>query len=203
MKIITESIKEDLEVQLNKQIEEILPEELLQIKNITINRLGFGDEILKINYDEILYFSNLEELTIFNCMINNELMDNILKLNNLKILKIYNSDFIDLPNYIFDNLKINELTISNSLGLKDIKLEGLMYLELKNIKMDFSISDIGILNISNVNTKINISKLKNIKKVIISEKDYYKEKILSSMNSNIIVVDDRLEIIKEIKNDKN
>ena len=42
-------------------------------------------------------------------MINNELMDNILKLNNLKILKIYNSDFIDLPNYIFDNLKINVL----------------------------------------------------------------------------------------------
>ena len=83
MNIITNSIKDNLEVQLNKPIEEITKEDLLKIKNITIDKINYRKKIEDVDYDEILYFTNLEELNIFNCMINKKLMDNILQINNL------------------------------------------------------------------------------------------------------------------------
>lgn len=55
MKIITKSIKDNLEIQLNKEIENINIEDLKEIKNITINRIGYGDDFQNINYDEILH----------------------------------------------------------------------------------------------------------------------------------------------------
>ena len=200
MNIVTKSIKDDLEVQFNKPIEEISPEELSKVKNITINRIGFGTKIQKTDYNEILYFDNLEELNIFNCMINKILMSNITKLKKLRILKIYNSDFVDFIDDMFINLPLEKLTISNCLGLKNATLKDLEYLELKNIDIDFLIKNVEILNISNIGTNIKMLNLVNVKKIIMSEKDYNEGRNFDNIKADIIIVNDRMEKIREIRN---
>lgn len=201
MEIITESLKDDLEIQLNKQIDNITKEDLLEIKKITINRLGYGEKFQEINYDEIVYFENLEELNIFNCMINKKLMDNIATLKKLKILNIYNSDFIDYISEMFSSLNLERLTISNCLGLCNITLKDLKYLELKNIKNSgLLIKDIDTLNIANTEINIRTLSLANVKKIIISEMNYDDNIKYDNFNSKIIIVNDKKEIIKEIKN---
>lgn len=200
MNTITKSIKDDLEIQLNKSIEDISKEELQKIKKITINRIGLAGQIQEIDYNDILYFDNLEELNIFNCMIDKLLMTNILKMKKLKILKIYNSDFVDFINDTFSNLNLEELTISNCLGMKDITLENLKYLDLKNINIDFVIKNVETLNIANTEANVDTLNLINVKKIIISEKSYNRLRNFNNLNSDIVVINDKMEVIKEIKN---
>ena len=54
MNIITNSIKDNLEVQLNKPIDEITTEDLLKIKNITIDKINYRKKIEDVDYDECL-----------------------------------------------------------------------------------------------------------------------------------------------------
>ena len=201
MDIITKSIKDGVEIQLNKEIESITIEDLKQIKNITINRLGYGEDILKIDYDEMLYFEDLEELNIFNCMINKKAMENITKLKKIKILNIYNSDFVDYIDDMFSNINIERLVISDTVGISKITLKNLKYLELRNIKdIDLLIKDVDILDISNTEMNIRKLNLANVKQVIISKRNYDDGIKYDDFNSDIIIVDNKRNIIKEIKN---
>lgn len=199
MDIITKSIKDNIEIQLNKPIEAVSREELLDIKKITINRVGFDEGIQKVSYDEIVYFENLEELNIFNCMIDKALIDNIVSLKNLKVLKVYDSDFVDYVDNMFSNMNLNELTISNCLGLNNIILKNLKYLDLKNMHIDFLIKDVETLNISNTNMNVRALKLVNVNKIIMSEINYDEGIKLDNIKTNIIIIDDKMNIIKEMK----
>ena len=200
MNIITNSIKDNLEVQLNKPIDEITTEDLLKIKNITIDKINYRKKIEDVDYDEILYFTNLEELNIFNCMINKKLMDNILQINTLKILNIYNCDFVDCIDEWFSNIKIEELTISNCLGVSNITLGNLKYLKLTNINLDFLIENVDMLDISKTNTNIDDLKFYNVKKIIISNNNYNENTNFSFAGTDIVIIDDKMNIIREIKN---
>ena len=200
MNIITKSIRDDLEIQLNKSIEDISKSELLKIKNITINRIGFDGKIQEIAYNEILYFENLEELSIFSCMVDNLLMNNILKLKKLRILKVYDSDFVDFINDTFSNLNLEDLIINNCIGLRNVTLSNLKHLDLKNINIDFAIKNVETLNISNTKPNVNTLNLINVKKIIISEESYNKGLSFNNINSEIVVINDRMEVVKEIKN---
>ena len=200
MNIITNSIKDNLEVQLNKPIDEITKEDLLKIKNITIDKINYRKKIEDVDYDEILYFTNLEELNIFNCMINKKLMDNILQINTLKILNIYNCDFVDYIDEWFSNIKIEELTISNCLGVSNITLGNLKYLKLTNINLDFLIENVDTLDISKTNTNIDDLKFYNVKKIIISNNNYNENTNFSFAGTDIVIIDDKMNIIREIKN---
>lgn len=202
MYIVTKSIKDDLEIQLNKPIEDISQEELMKINNITINRIDFAGKINEVEYNEILYFDNLGELNIFNCMINKTLMENMLRLKSLKTLKIYNSDFVDFINDIFSSLNLEELTIRNCLGLKNVTLKNLKYLDLKNIDINFEIRDVETLNIANTDVNVTALNLVNVKRIIISEQNYSKIRTFENIKSDIVVINDKMEVIKEINNDE-
>ena len=58
--------------------------------------------------------------------------------------------------------------------------------------------DVEVLNISNVNEKIDLGFLKNIGKIIISEKDYNNYKDISKLCSHVTVVDERMMVVEEI-----
>lgn len=198
MKIITQSIKDCLEVQLNKGIEDITDKELENIKILNLNRIDIN-KILNVYYDELSYFKNLEELNISNCMINNNLMQNIKKLKNLKNLNIYNSDFIDECYIFLTNLNIENLVIDNCLGIKDIAFNNLNKLILKNTNEDIYAKNITSLDISNINNSDNNFYLENIKELIISKKN---KNIVNIINvDKIIVIDERLDIIEVIQHD--
>ena len=201
MNISTKSIRDQIEIQLNKSIENVNEDELLNIKTISINQLGYDDEINLINYDEINYFKNLEDLTIFNCMINEKLLNNILQLQNLKKLFIYDSDFIDDIKDDFSKMKLEELTIGNCLGISNLTLENLKSLNIINININSFINNIETLDISRTNNNLKDLNCTNIKNIIISKNNYNTPEDLENINSNISIIDEKNKIIKEIKND--
>ena len=199
MEIITESIKGNLEIQLNKSIDDICEAELKEVKHLSVERMGFDSEVKAVDYSEISFFDNLEELTIFDCMVNTDLMNRIISLKKLKRLNMYNSDFIDFSDDFFDKLKIDEMVLSNCLGLKEIVLKGFKYLEIRNMEMSRGIRDIGVLDLVHINNDIYTGRLENVKKLMISETDYKKDKRIADFDSEIVVVDDRMNIVEEIK----
>ena len=201
MDIYTKSIRDNIEIQLNKSIQDVDENELMNIKFMTLDQLEYDGNVNLVDYDEIMYFSNLEELNIFNCMINEKLLNNILKLDKLKILNIYDSDFVDYINDTFSKMSLEKLTLNNCLGISIIELNNLKYLDIKNIKIDFSINNVETLNISNSTNKLKELKLNNVKNIIISKNNYDNTTDFLIFKSNIIIVDDKNEIIKEIKND--
>ena len=201
MNIYTKSIKDNVEIQLNKSIQDVNENELLNIKVMTLDQLEYDGDVNLVDYDEIMYFINLEELNVFNCMINEKLLNNILKLEKLRILNIYDSDFVDYINDSFSKMSLEKLTLSNCLGVSIIELNNLKYLDIKNINIDFNISNVETLNISNSKNKLKELNLNNVKNIIISRNNYDNETDLHIFKSNIIIVDDKNEIIKEIKND--
>lgn len=201
MDIYTKSIRDNVEIQLNKSIQDVDENELMNIKFMTLDQLEYDGNVNLVDYDEIMFFSNLEELNIFNCMINEKLLNNILKLDKLKILNIYDSDFVDYINDTFSKMSLEKLTLNNCFGISIIELNNLMYLDIKNIKIDFSINNVETLNISNSTNKLKELKLNNVKNIIISKNNYDNTTDFLTFKSNIIVVDDKNEIIKEIKND--
>jgi len=198
MKIITDSIRDGVEIQLNKSIEDIGADELKEIKQLSIERSGFDFEVKAVDYTEIKLFENLEELTLFECMINTEVMNCIKGLTRLRKLTIYNSDFIDFSNVFFDHLKVEELVLSNCLGLKNIVLKGFRYLELRNIEMNCIIKDIGILNLVNINNDIYVGRLENVERLMIAENDYKRDQRIADIDSVIVVMDDGMNIVEEI-----
>lgn len=201
MDIYTKSIRDNIEIQLNKSIQDVDENELMNIKFMTLDQLEYDGNVNLVDYDEIMYFSNLEELNIFNCMINEKLLNNILKLDKIKILNIYDSDFVDYINDTFSKMSLEKLTLNNCLGISIIELNNLKYLDIKNIKIDFSINNVETLNISNSTNKLKELKLNNVKNIIISKNNYDNTIDFLTFKSNIIIVDDKNEIIKEIKND--
>ena len=201
MNIYTKSIKDNVEIQLNKSIQDVNENELLNIKVMTLDQLEYDGDVNLVDYDEIMYFINLEELNVFNCMINEKLLNNILKLEKLRILNIYDSDFVDYINDSFSKMSLEKLTLSNCLGVSIIELNNLKYLDIKNINIDFNISNVETLNVSNSKNKLKELNLNNVKNIIISRNNYDNETDLHIFKSNIIIVDDKNEIIKEIKND--
>ena len=201
MDIYTKSIRDNIEIQLNKSIQDVDENELMNIKFMTLDQLEYDGNVNLVDYDEIMYFSNLEELNIFNCMINEKLLNNILKLDKLKILNIYDSDFVDYINDTFSKMSLEKLTLNNCLGISIIELNNLKYLDIKNIKIDISINNVETLNISNSTNKLKELKLNNVKNIIISKNNYDNTTDFLIFKSNIIIVDDKNEIIKEIKND--
>lgn len=201
MNIYTKSIKDNVEIQLNKSIQDVNENELLNIKVMTLDQLEYDGDVNLVDYDEIMYFINLEELNVFNCMINEKLLNNILKLEKLRILNIYDSDFVDYINDSFSKMNIENLTLNNCLGISINELSNLKYLDIKNINIDFNINNVETLNISNSKNKLKELNLNNVKNIIISRNNYDNETDLYIFKSNIIVVDDKNEIIKENKND--
>ena len=149
MNIYTKSIKDNVEIQLNKSIQDVNENELLNIKVMTLDQLEYDGDVNLVDYDEIMYFINLEELNVFNCMINEKLLNNILKLEKLRILNIYDSDFVDYINDSFSKMNIENLTLNNCLGISINELSNLKYLDIKNINIDFNINNVETLNISN------------------------------------------------------
>ena len=201
MDIYTKCIKDNVEIQLNKSIQDVSENDLLNIKLMTLDQLEYDGDVNLVDYDEIMYFKNLEELNVFNCMINEKLLNNILKLEKLKILNIYDSDFVDYINDSFSKMSLEKITLNNCLGVSINELINLKYLDIKNINIDFNINNVETLNISNSKNKLKELNLNNVKNIIISKNNYYNETDLFTFKSNIIIVDDKNEIIKEIKND--
>lgn len=196
----TKSIIDQVEIILNKNIEAVTHEELNKIEIITIKKLGYDGEIYNTSFEDINLLTNLKQLDIFDCMISDKEVKIILKLKNLKVISFINCDFIDEANFLFDNIKTENIYISNCIGLSGINISNLKDLELKRMYIDFYIENINNLKLSLIENKVNFNFFKNIDNITVDENSY-NDDLLYIVKNKLEITDDRNEVIKVIKND--
>lgn len=199
MKINTQSIVCCIEIEINKNIDKIDLDELKKIKVLNINKLEYGGDLLEVDYNDLIYFENLVELTIMNCMINELCMKNILKLKNLKKISFINCDFIDNCEEFFELIGIDCLNVTNCIGIGNVCFKDLKELMIKNISNDINVEKVDKLQLLNIgNNKINIE---NINELIIKEADKNKINNLNGNTKKITILDDTNEVVEVLKYD--
>lgn len=195
MEIVTRSIKLYLKEVIKKSPSKIGYSDLLKVESITIDGKDENGEKQLVSFGEIKLLKNLRYLEIRNIMITDyiikmledmDYLENIIfknctfrktitTMNNLKPLKQ-----IRIENCKNFNLKYIDKIILNTLSIKNFKLSSLRSIS-KSIDV-LDISDCTIL------TNKNLDKL-NIKKLVISHKDYMKyKKELEKVKYDVVVM---------------
>lgn len=197
MNIKTQSIIDIIEVSLNKTTDDITINDLDNIKYLMINRVDY-DDLLEVDCNDLKLFNNLEELSINNCMVNNEFIDNINRLTKLNKISFINCDFVDdITNY-FNNLVINELVLDNNVGINNVTFSNIHKLVLINSSFNCVINNIDIVDISR-SQDINIDlENSNYKELIISEEHNLDNYLFNK--SKIIIKNEFQEEVKVIDN---
>ncbi len=180
-------MKTDSIIELLKNTENV-EQTLINIKKLSINRFGYDEELANIEFQELKLLPNLEELNIFDCSINTETMTTILQLKKLIQLNFYNCEFLDEPEYFFENLNIKDLTISNCNGLDNTEFKNLQKLSITGNTKYKSIETIQTLNI--VKGKIT-NDIYNINKIIINQS----QNITDDVAMDIVILDEYGEVV--------
>lgn len=189
--IQTDSIIRMLEIFFNKDVESINESEVNQINTISIEKISYDGSFLNVNYDDLLLFKNLEELNIYNCMIDQRCIEILAQLEKLNKLCVYSCDFVDGTFDIFSK-KYQKLYLVDCLGVMHSKIEDVDEVLLKNTEI-MEAKNIQILKTDNLKNV----KLKNINNLVIQDYMFDKSLVNNEEIKTISVIDDRNEIIKE------
>lgn len=196
--IKSESIKNILEVILNKDFSKIEEDELKQVKYLDISRIDVDGSFLDVDSADLFQFTNLEELNIHSCIIDLKFIDAIMSLNSLKSLNFYSSDFVDNPQKIFDEKKLTKLTLDDCFGLEEIIIQNIDEVTIMRTK---------VKGVSNTN-KLKFRTFKaddfdfiDVKNLEVFYDDYDKLPQEKISVKTIITVDEQDNIIEEINND--
>lgn len=186
----TKSIIDLLEIKFGYK-ENYSDEECNQIENLIINRFGFDDQIIEIDFEDLLHFKNLKELTLNQCMIDFKTISIIYLLKNLENLTLLNCDVVGDIYNVFSSLKIKKLTIDNT----NIELDVINNLDINEL----------ILNNVEINSNINFNtyrldirkckyerlNIENVEKLVISHSQYLEDKeFFDSYKEKLIIMED-------------
>lgn len=197
----TKSIIDILEVELCKSVSSITVSDLDKIKKLTINKVNYSGEILPVDSRDLLNFKNLESLDINGCMVDQEFLNNILKLKNLITLNFYNVDFIDGTEDFFDILKVKSLTIDNSLGIQNITFSNYEYLKIKNCNLFNEFININKLDISFCDLSLDNFMIKSVNLLVIDENLKSSISQLHYEYKKLQIINKYDEVIVELNND--
>ena len=84
------------------------------IDTLVVSRLDFDGSILEVDYNDLKNFPKLYNLTLDNCMIDNNVIQVLTELPNLKRLSIINCDVLEDIKENFNKLNILDLYICNT-----------------------------------------------------------------------------------------
>lgn len=86
-----------------------------ECKELTINKLSITGEVQTVDLNDLYNFPKLESLSLCNMTFGENDLLILGKLENLKVLKLYNCDFSNDNLYAyFNNIEIEELVIDNT-----------------------------------------------------------------------------------------
>lgn len=197
MNIKTTSIIDVIEMSLNKTIDNITIDDLDKIKYLMINRVDY-DDVLDVDSNDLKLFKNLEELSINNCMIDEEFINNIKELVKLNKISFINCDFVDDATNYFNDLLINELVLDSNIGINNITFSNIHKLVLINCSFNCVINNVDILDITR-SKDINIDLEKSNYHDLIISREHNIDNYLF-IKSRIIIKDEFDEEIKVIDN---
>lgn len=163
-------------------------------KELTINKLSITGEIQTVDLNDLYNFQKLERLSLCNMTIGENDLLILEKLENLKVLKLYNCDFSndDLYAY-FNSIDIEELVIDNTeINFNSIKKKYNKVIA-KNVAHVYDIDCIE-LDISKATT-VDFQKLEfeKYEKLIVSKSQYSSQKNIFTEYKNkieLVVKDD-------------
>ena len=197
MNIKTTSIIDIIEMSLNKTFDNITIDDLDKIKYLMINRIDY-DDVLDVDSNDLKLFKNLEELSINNCMIDVEFINNIKSLEKLNKISFINCDFVDDASDYFNNLIINELVLDSNLGINNITFSNIHKLVLINCTFNCIINNIDILDITR-SKDINIDLEKSNYEELIISREHDIDNYLF-IKSKVVIKNEYDEEVKVIDN---
>lgn len=163
-------------------------------KELTINKLSITGEIQTIDLNDLYNFQKLERLSLCNMTIGENDLLILEKLENLKVLKLYNCDFSNDNLYAyFNSIDIEELVIDNTeINFNSIKKKYNKVIA-KNVAHVYDINCIE-LDISKATT-VDFQKLEfeKYEKLIVSKSQYSSQKNIFTEYKNkieLVVKDD-------------
>ena len=149
--IISNNLKQDISMFLEKDIKEINEDDLLKIEMVNLKSKDFLDNETDYTIKDLLKLNNIKNCSVFLFEINKENMDII---GNIETLKYIQFDFCDFKTEdMHFNQKIESLFINHCKNIQDIKISGNF---IKNISIigdiDIDKKDFNIENLSNMNS---------------------------------------------------
>lgn len=171
------------------------------IKELTLNRFNIVGEINNIDFEDLIYLINLEKLTLINLVIDEKKLHILTKLNKLVDLSFINCEII-CELFLFNNLHLKRLIVDNTNLVEYINSNVFDFLEIKNMNINCENLTTNTLKVDKSDININTINLHNIKKLIISKKQYENNKdLFINNNIHLIVKDDKYdEVISEYEN---
>ncbi len=167
-------------------------EQLQQISSLTINRFDVAGDFLSIEPEELLRFPNLRRLALDQCVLGSDFISVLLQLKNLETLSLYNCEFTDLAEEVFQLPYLKKILLdgteipmsylkdgmftSITLSNVEIKEDAFFYTDILDIRKA------DILNWNILNSKI--------EKLIVSESQFQHSEELQNYTSYIEVRDD-------------
>lgn len=172
------------------------------INELTLNRFNIVGEINNIEFEDLLYFINLEKLTLINLIIDEKALCVLIKLNKLIDLSFINCEIIcDL--FLFNSLHLQKLILDNTDLVEYINSNVFNFLEVKNMNVNCEKLMTNTLKVDKSDININTINFNNIRKLIISKNQYENNKDLFVNRNNIhlIVKDNEYdEVVFEYEN---
>lgn len=163
-------------------------------KELTINKLSITGKIQTVDLNDLYNFQKLERLSLCNMTIGENDLLILEKLENLKVLKLYNCDFSNDNLYAyFNSIDIEELVIDNTeINFNSIKKKYNKVIA-KNVAHVYDIDCIE-LDISKATT-VDFQKLEfeKYEKLIVSKSQYSSQKNIFTEYKNkieLVVKDD-------------
>ncbi len=174
---------------INDYIECLNNHDFSKIIELKVNKFDSDNKILEVDLNELLYFPNLEVLTLFNMVLTYDDFKIINKLEKLHTLKLINCDLMDI---IEDTITVKDLLLDNTLIETD-KLTNINKLVLKNININLENFICNELDISCAT----ITDINNIKanKIYIKNEQYlsFKKYFDSIKNTTKIIIKDEYD----------
>lgn len=192
MNIKSESLIDQIEFVLNKNISEVNLDDLKLIKKININRFDINKKINTFDFTDLLYFNSLNEINFYDFEINNELINILFSVKSLSTLSFTNCDFIDDINLVFNNINILKINYCKNFNSKfynsfpnivqlDIKGDTLVFLPNSVLKLNMIDSHIDDYSIFD-----NL----NLEEILISYNEYYSNlNFYNNLNTSLKVLD--------------
>lgn len=194
----TKTIKDLLEIKFGYK-EKYTLEELNMVEILTINRFNYNKNLIEVDFNDLKFFLNLKELTINECIIDNEIINILSNCINLRTLLLLNCEIIQNVNETFKNLSVKNLVINNTnIDINILNNLNLNSLVLSNIEINYKLN----LNVEELDIQrclfndIENFNIDSINKIKISYSQYKKyQNYLDSYKDKLIIMEDNGQFI--------
>ena len=196
----TENIKDIMELNFGVK-EEYLQSEFDSITELSINRFDVAGDLNSIDFSELLYFANLKNLSIKQCIIDKDIINIILKINSLNNLYIDDCEVVDDISPLFENKKFDTLIFDNiNFELSELEKVNTNNLYIYNATLDRDLYfNVLKLDISNCEIKESININCSSLKTLIIDKSMYKnlDNELNNFHGRLVVMEENGQFVKE------